>query len=63
MEKQRTVEEIDADLHRAVDRRRVGKARIEALSDCIIADTRWIDRLLAERSAACVDRLADVLLS
>jgi len=46
----RTADEIDVELKRAVARRWVAKERISALSRDVIADTRFIDLLLAERS-------------
>lgn len=46
----RTIETIDAELAKAVGRRINGRARIEALSACIVQDTRLIDLLLIERS-------------
>ena len=46
----RTLDEIDVELKRAVARRWVSRDRISALSRDVIADTRFIDLLLAERS-------------
>jgi len=46
----RTPDEIDVELRRAVARRWVAKEKISALSRDVIADTRFIDLLLAERS-------------
>jgi hypothetical protein len=46
----RTADEIDVELKRAVARRWVAKDKISALSRDVIADTRFIDLLLAERS-------------
>jgi len=48
----RTPDEIDVELKRAVARRWVAKNKISALSRDVIADTRFIDLLLAERSEA-----------
>lgn len=46
----RTLDEIDVDLKRAVARRWATKQKISALSGDVIAATRFIDVLLAERS-------------
>lgn len=46
----RSLGDIDHDLAEAVRRRWINKTRIESLSAEIVGDTRWIDRLLAERS-------------
>jgi len=46
----RTLDTIDVELARAVTRRQVARDRICALSAAIVADTRFIDLLLAERS-------------
>lgn len=46
----RTAENIDAHLKRLVARREAGRERILVLSSCIEADTRLIDKLLAERA-------------
>lgn len=44
----RTPEDIRAELRSAVNRRVAGRDRISILSQCIVADTRLIDRLLGE---------------
>lgn len=48
----RLLDEIDVELKRAVARRYVAREQISALSGRVIADTKFIDLLLAERSAA-----------
>jgi hypothetical protein len=48
----RSLAHIDSELAKAVERRIVGRERIAVISSCITEDTRLIDRLLAERSAA-----------
>lgn len=48
----RSLDEIDVDLKRAVARRYVSREQISALSGRVIADTRYIDGLLAERIRA-----------
>jgi hypothetical protein len=50
----RTEIEIDLDLKRACARRAAARERIAALSAAIVADTRQIDRLLAERMEVTV---------
>lgn len=54
----RSFKEIDSELARAVTRRVEGRKRISILSECIVADTRLIDLLLAERSDAEALQLA-----
>jgi hypothetical protein len=58
----RKVQEIDAELSRTVQRRRQSKRQISILMSGIVNDTRFIDQLLAERSASCADALADALV-
>lgn len=45
----RTLDQIDNELRTAVARRTGARERISALSAAIVADTKHIDRLLAER--------------
>lgn len=52
----RSLSDVDRDLAKAVARRVEGRCRISTLSQCIVADTRLVDELLAERAVLMLAR-------